>query len=301
MELQGKKMVRRIATTGKIPIAPYLLSEVKLDFQRKFKSLKAWHNIPLDLIINFDQTPLPYVCSSNNTLEVKGKSSVPIKGKGKKLQITGTFAISMTGEFLPMQLIYGGKTPRCLPKNVEFPEGFNLTYSENHWSNEQVATEYLEEIIFPYINSTKERLGLPDTQKFMLIYDVFRGQKTDKVTGIIEDNDCVSLFVPSNLTGKFQMLDLNVNGHVKSFLNRKFEEWYANQIAKQLNSGLDIYKVDISTKLSVMKPTHARWLIGLYDYLRNKHEMILKGFEMAGLTEALEIELPSENPYDDLI
>ena len=301
MELQGKKMVRRMATTAKIPIAPYLLSEVKLDFQRKFKSLKAWHNKPLDLIINFDQTPLPYVCSSNNTLEVKGKSSVPIKGKGKKLQITGTFAISMTGEFLPMQLIYGGKTPRCLPKNVEFPEGFNLTYSENHWSNEQVATEYLEEIIFPYINSTKERLGLPDTQKSMLIYDVFRGQKTDKVTGIIEDNDCVSLFVPSNLTDKFQMLDLNVNGHAKSFLNRKFEEWYANQIAKQLNSGLDIYEVDISTKLSVMKPTHARWLIGLYDYLRNKREMILKGFEMAGLTEALEIELPSENPYDDVI
>ena len=97
MELQGKKMVRRIATTAKIPIAPYLLSEVKLDFQRKFKSLKAWHNIPLDLIINFDQTPLPYVCSSNDTLEVKGKSSVPIKGKGKKLQITGTFAISMMG------------------------------------------------------------------------------------------------------------------------------------------------------------------------------------------------------------
>ena len=95
------------------------------------------------------------------------------------------------------------------------------------------------------------------------------GQKTDKVTGIIEDNDCVSLFVPSNLTDKFQMLGLNVNGHAKSFLNRKFEEWYANQIAKQLNSGLDIYEVDISTKLSVMKPTHARWLIGLYDYLRN--------------------------------
>ena len=82
-----------------------------------------------------------------------------------------------------MQLIYGGKTPRCLPKNVEFPEGFNLTYSENHWSNEQVATEYLEEIIFPYINSPKERLGLPDTQKSMLIYDVFRGSKNRQSYG----------------------------------------------------------------------------------------------------------------------
>ena len=37
MEQNDKKMVRRMATTAKIPVAPGLLSEVKLDYQRKFK------------------------------------------------------------------------------------------------------------------------------------------------------------------------------------------------------------------------------------------------------------------------
>ena len=58
-EKLGRKMISRMATTAKIPIAPALLSETKLDFQRKIKELQAWHEIPENLIINFDQTPLP--------------------------------------------------------------------------------------------------------------------------------------------------------------------------------------------------------------------------------------------------
>ena len=61
MEQDGKKVVCRMATTAKIPVAPGLLSEVKLDYQRRFKQLKTWHNIPEALILNFDQTPLPYI------------------------------------------------------------------------------------------------------------------------------------------------------------------------------------------------------------------------------------------------
>ena len=38
----------------------------------------------------------------------------------------------MTGDFLQMQLIYEGKTPRCLPKDVEFPKEFDVTFTPNH-------------------------------------------------------------------------------------------------------------------------------------------------------------------------
>ena len=96
-----------------------------------------WHKIRPELIINFDQTPLSYVCSREYILHLKGAKSVPVVGKGKKKQITGTFAVSMSGEFLPFQLIYGGKTTRCLPQGIDFPDAFNLTFTENHWSNEE--------------------------------------------------------------------------------------------------------------------------------------------------------------------
>jgi len=73
------------------------------------------------------------------------------------------------------------------------------------------------------------------------------------------------------------MLDLNVNGHAKEkkILKKKFEEWYAEQVKKQLDQGKDIYDVKLSMKLSDMKPKHAQWIIWLYNYLRNSKEMIL--------------------------
>ena len=52
---------------------------------------------------------------------------MPLVGKGKKKQITGTFTVTISGLFLPMQLIYEGKTQRCLPQGISFPDNFNLT------------------------------------------------------------------------------------------------------------------------------------------------------------------------------
>ena len=299
METNGEKLVRRMATTAKIPVSPALIAEIKLDYQRKYQRLQKWHNIPKDLIVNFDQTPLPYICASKHTLELRGAKSVPLVGKGKTKQITGTFAISQSGVFLPIQLIYEGKTTRCLPK-IDFPEGFNVTFTKNHWSNEEKAIEFLKEIVFPYLKSEKERLNLPADQKSLLIYDVFRGQTTEKVTKIIEENDCVILYVPANMTNFFQMLDLNVNGYAKEFLKKKFELWYSEKVQNQLEAGKDIYDVTVSMKLSDLKPKQAQWIIGLYDQLRNSKEMILKSWEMAGLEEAFYMNLPPEDPFADL-
>ena len=109
MERNGKKMKRRMATTYKIPVAPAFLEEEKFKFQRNLITLVKKHKIPEELILNYDQTPLSYVCTSNTTLEVRGSNSVPIVGKEKQKQITGTFTVSADGDVLRMQLIYAGK------------------------------------------------------------------------------------------------------------------------------------------------------------------------------------------------
>ena len=83
-------------------------------------------------------------------------------------------ALTLLVIFLPVQLIYGGVTDKCHPK-VKFPESFHITYSQNHWPNEDIAIEYLKKIIFPYIRSTGQALKLPENQKALLIFDVFKG------------------------------------------------------------------------------------------------------------------------------
>ena len=51
MDTLGRKMTQRIATTARIPVAPALLAETKLYFQRKIRQLQSWHSTPDDLII----------------------------------------------------------------------------------------------------------------------------------------------------------------------------------------------------------------------------------------------------------
>ena len=123
----------------------------------------------------------------------------------------------MTRQFLPLQFIYQGTTDWCLPKGVEFPDDWDVTYTANHWSNKSKAIQHLQMVVFPYVKKRKVELNLPEHQKTMLIFDVFKGQVTNKVTKFIEDNNCAIVYVPNNMTDQFQPLDLNVNGHARVF------------------------------------------------------------------------------------
>ena len=174
--------------------------------------------------MNFDQTPLSYIIVGNTTLKLEGATSVQVKGKGKSKQITGTLTISASGRFLPMQLIYGGKTERCHPQGIKFLSEFDVTHSENHWSNEILARQHVPEVIMPHAKQQRKELGLSDDHKCLLIFDVFKGQTTDAHLQFLDKSNFVYVFVPPNLTNHFHPLDLNVNSHAKTFLKENFQQ-----------------------------------------------------------------------------
>ena len=64
--------------------------------------------------------------------------------------ITSMFCGNMMGEFLPMQLIYGGETNLCHPPQ-SFPSDWIVTHNKKHWSNEDTMTQYIEDIIMPFV------------------------------------------------------------------------------------------------------------------------------------------------------
>ena len=69
----------------------------------------------------------------------KGAKCVEIVGIDDKQQITPTVAGTMSGKFLPAQLIYSGKMSACLPK-IDFPA---VTFTTNHWANENTVLSYI--------------------------------------------------------------------------------------------------------------------------------------------------------------
>ena len=291
---------KRRGTTGKVEPSEQFLREEKSTFQRNIASAVQMHDIPEDLVINLDQTPLSYVSPGKYTFHPRGEQNVPIKGVDDKRQITGTFAVSLTGEFLPIQVIYQGKTKRCLPKH-KFPKTFHITYTKNHWSNTEKSVEYFKHVIFPYLKKVKTEKGYPEEQMSLIIMDTFKGQDNETLSKLCADNHCVVVLVPNNLTNKFQPLDLTVNKPAKVFLSEKYNHWYADEVSKQLRRNINPADVKVSLKLTHIKVLHARWINDLYHHLIGRKDIIINGFSKAGITEAYrnaqEIVTRIENPF----
>ena len=127
-------------------------------FQRTIFTAILEHNIPAPLVVNLNQTPLYYVSPGKYTFSFKDAKYVPVKGVDDKRQITATFAGSLIGKFLPIQLIYKWKTKRSLPK-FKFPITLSLSYTENHRSNTEKSIKFFEQIIFPYLKMFKRENG----------------------------------------------------------------------------------------------------------------------------------------------
>ena len=111
----------------------------------------------------------------------KDVKRVETAGYGDKWQITATYAATMSGEFLPVQMIYGGKTERCQPKH-KFPNLFDVHHTPNHWSIEECSLRFIEKVTIPYIHHTHQELGKPE--KALVLFDVFKGQTIERVHSI---------------------------------------------------------------------------------------------------------------------
>ena len=139
----------------------------------------------------------------------------------------------MPGDFLPPQLVYQGKTNRCLPQ-CKFPAGWDITFTENHWSNEVTTRRYIINILLPYLDQKKKELKLDANHRALLIFDNFKGQCTENTLTFLDSNNVNVDLIPPNCTDRLQPLDLSVNKAGKEFLRRQFQTWYAQNVCSRL-------------------------------------------------------------------
>ena len=166
---------------------PSQFKELKEQFLLDIKAVVEMWDVPSDLILNWDHTGINIVPSSIWTMEAKGSKRVAVIGLSDKQQITAVFCAALSGELLPLQLIYQGKTTACLPR-FAFPSEWNVTFTPNHWSNEQKTKEYIHKIILPYVEAKLNAHGRPN-QIALVIFDEFKGQITDDVYNVLDNHN----------------------------------------------------------------------------------------------------------------
>ena len=147
----------------------------------------------------------------------------------------------------------------------------------------------------------RAELHLPEKHKALVVWDVFKGQMTQKIKDRLESLNLELVPVPANMTHLFQPLDLTVNGCAKKFMRNRFTEYYAGAVREQLESGKELEDIDVDFRLSVIKPLHATWLIAMYNYFTTNKgvEVITKGWKKSGIAGLLDgtTVLPDEDPF----
>ena len=149
--------------------------------------------------MNLDQIPSYLVPCKKFTMAKKGSNNVTIHGCNDKRMITATFVITLSGAFLPMQLIYGGKTLQSLPR-YQFPHSFSLSVNPKQYSNTTESLKLLNEIIIPYVKKIRSSEDIPNDQYSVVIMDVFTRQKTSEVLDLVNANKILVTNVPRNMT-----------------------------------------------------------------------------------------------------
>ena len=193
--------------------------------------------------------------------------------------------VIFTGEYLPPQLIYKGKTPRCHPQ-VSFPEKWDIWHSENHWSNETTTKRYIENILLPFVSKKREELKLSKSHPALVIFDCFRGQTTDGIKKLLAKNNILTVPIPPNCTHKLQPMDVSINKPMKEELRKRFQAWYASEVEKQLKEvSIENVKVDVGP--SNVKGHSANWIISAWQSIEARPEIAVNGFRKAGIMDAI--------------
>ena len=102
-------------------------------------------------------------------MEKERAKRIEIKGLDDKRQFTAVFGGTLTGKFLPIQLIYQGSTNQCHP-DLKVPDNWHVTHSDNHWSN------ISKKINIPFVKRKSRELKKADDQAALAIFDEFKGK-----------------------------------------------------------------------------------------------------------------------------
>ena len=153
-------------------------------------------------MINWDQAGVKPIPSQNWTMEQQGSSCIEVTGINDKCQITLTLAGLMSGELLPVQFLYQGKTTHCHPQYF-YPSEFDVWHTSNRWANQETTLRFINNITLPYVKAVRAKINTPD-QGALVIFDVLKSHMGQAVQTLLEKNGLFCVIVPNNCTGLFQ-------------------------------------------------------------------------------------------------
>lgn len=233
--------------------------------------------------VNIDQTNIVYQPANTATYEEVGSKQVAVIGQEEKRAFTVLVGISASGDALPFQVIYCGKTARSLPSKTtqQFKDaqdlGFELCFSntDTYWSTFQLMCDYVRNILVPYWTRQKELVGAPDDQECILQLDVWSVHKSVQFrTWLDQQYPWIKYrFVPGGCTGIAQPCDVGVQRPFKLAVKRSQHADIVEESLTLLKKDEAAHVIRLDTTLPTLRDRSLQWLINGYHAI-NKPDVV---------------------------
>lgn len=191
--------------------------------------LTELNRVGADNFWNMDETKWTTINMILSCFGKTGSDSTQISYSGNDKEcITAIFCISAVGKFLDPYVIKKGTTARCL-KSLKAPKNIKTCFTASGWVTLELMIIILDEI--------KKNSKGNDT---VLVLDQYTVRTDEKFVEEAKKRNIKLIFVPVGQTGKFQPLDVGINGPLKSCARRLWKEERFNNFEEILDHHGDL-------------------------------------------------------------
>jgi hypothetical protein len=199
-------------------------------FTPKKTSLRRF---PPKLIVNLDETPLPFEFLSGYTYNWKGMTTVAGKSDRSgwdKRQATIILHIMANGDtpFKPVIIFHGQRTVSAKEQPYYDPR-IEVHFNPTAYHNEKIFLKWLEDVYQPYIANNAH-----GEEESLVIMDAAAFHKTPAVIKFLYEAEppMLTALIPPGLTSYLRPLDTAVNGPFKKLLQQAADE-YIEQLERE--------------------------------------------------------------------
>ncbi|PBL00706.1 hypothetical protein ARMGADRAFT_1073045 [Armillaria gallica] len=245
--------------------------------------------IPPELHVNTDQTQVVYQQGTNKTWTKKGVKQVATVGHEEKRAFTLVLSISASGNVLPMQAIYSGGSNRSCPSKdapmygeaMQLGIRFLPSKMKTYWSTQDTMRSLVTDILVPYYNDTKARLGLPTSQHSKWKIDCWSVHKSVEFRDWMQENhsNIIVIYVSGGTTGLWQPLDVGIQRPLKLSIKKTSHHDIVSDVMKQLENGTDPKKIQVNTSVGVLRDRSVGWIVNAIRDVSDK-EFVKKAWEL---------------------
>jgi hypothetical protein len=244
-----------------------------------------WNQIPPELLINIDQQGMYVLPNCSTTWETVGTKQIDVIAKDEKRAYTILVGSTPTGDILPFQAFWGGKTAGSLPKDdapgmddakargFHFAAAASETSPRSHFSTLKTMKEYVVEVIQPYIKKVIDNDPSLDTDQMAILFlDAYPVHTSAEFRAYMAEKhpNIILIYVLANCTGKFQPADVGLQRPIKHMLKQNLFEWMAQGHQDAIAWGAQPEEIKVTTSLPKLRDASVQGLVNVYDYMKTE-------------------------------